>query len=108
MTTTPYAEELVRLRQRALQNTLEQTALHAPVMLILSTYLDAPNLKLVPILICLFVIGRVIYYIGYIFTGDQFNRSYGMQLTIVPTVVTLVYCLFRLVMGGASYGLSGM
>ena len=105
MTTTPYAEELVRLRQRALQNTLEQTALHAPVMLILSTYLDAPNLKLVPILICLFVIARIIFYITYIFTGDQFNRSYGFILTFFPTMITLVYCLYRLVMGGASYGM---
>ncbi|XP_022082807.1 transmembrane protein 79-like [Acanthaster planci] len=107
VTTTPYAEELVRLRQRALQNTLEQTALHVPIMLIFSTYLDLPYLKLVPIIICLFVFGRIIYYIGYVFTGDQFNRGYGFALTFFSSMIPLVYCLYRLVMGGANYGLSG-
>ncbi|XP_022082806.1 transmembrane protein 79-like isoform X2 [Acanthaster planci] len=105
VTTTPYAEELVRLRQRALQNTLEQTALHVPIMLVLSTYLSSYYLKLVPIIICLFVTGRIMYYIGYVFTGDQFNRVFGFIMTSFSNMVPLMYCLYYLVTSGASYGL---
>ncbi|XP_038071670.1 transmembrane protein 79-like [Patiria miniata] len=105
-TTAPYSEGLVRLSQRALQNTLEQTAMHVPLMLILGTYLDSNHLKLVPILICLFVLARIMYYIGYLFTGDHLGRAFGFALTFFPNVITLVFCLYCLATGGANYGLS--
>ncbi|XP_038071784.1 transmembrane protein 79-like [Patiria miniata] len=106
VTTTAYAEGLVRLRQRALQNTLEQTAMHVPLMLILGTYLDSNHLKLVPIIICLFVLGRIMYFIGYLFTGNHINRGFGFVLNMFPNIMVLVYCLYCLAVGGANYGLS--
>ncbi|XP_038072154.1 transmembrane protein 79-like [Patiria miniata] len=105
MTTTQYAEQLVRLKQRALQNTLEQTALHVPIMLIFSTYVDSNHLKLVPIVICMFNLGRIIFFIGYLATGDQFNRAFGFVLTFFSNVIPVVYCLYRLFVSGASYGI---
>ncbi|XP_033645741.1 transmembrane protein 79-like [Asterias rubens] len=105
-TTSKHAEELVRLNQRALQNTLEQTSVHVAVTLVLSTHLDPSHLKIIPILICMFVTARAIFYIGYLTVGDHFGRAFGYALTMWVNMSSLMYCTYCLVVYGASYGLT--
>ena len=51
--------ESLTVRRSVLQNTIEQLLLHSPSMLVLATYLRPDQLKLIPLLSSLFVIGRI-------------------------------------------------
>ena len=89
------ASMLVHLRY--LSNTLEQFILFSTATLVLSTFLDSQSIKLLPILTLLFVLGRITFWLGYL--QHPLNRGLGMVITLYPTVVILVYDVYR-VLGG--------
>ena len=85
------------VRRSVLQNTIEQLLLHSPSMLVLATYLRPDQLKLIPLLSSLFVIGRIWYRAGYIDPSNlRTNRASGMGLTIFPSVAVIAYNTFCL------------
>lgn len=87
--------DAMRVHLRYLSNTLEQVVLFAIASLMLSTFLDAERIKLIPILTLVFAIGRVTFWIGYL--TDPIYRAFGMALTLYPTAAMLfydVYCFF--------------
>ena len=86
-----------------LQNTLEQYLLHLLAQLILASFIEGAQIKIIPILVLLFVAGRVAYWFGY--NNDPMHRSFGFALTFLPTCVTLFYCLFSLFVKGPGYGM---
>ena len=86
-----------------LQNTLEQYLLHLIAQLILASFIEGAQIKIIPILVLLFVAGRVAYWFGY--NNDPMHRSFGFALTFLPTCVTLFYCLFSLFVKGPGYGM---
>ena len=86
-------EHLLILESKILQNTLEQVVLNVPGQWILTTYLSASAIpRVIPSLVTIFVLGRVLFYIGY--HRDPMQRSYGMSMTGGPTTATYIYCLF--------------
>lgn len=67
------------------------------VSLILSTFLDANSIKLIPILATMFVLGRIAFWIGYL--KNPLYRAFGMGVTLYPTAAILLYDVYR-VLGG--------
>ncbi|XP_038061704.1 transmembrane protein 79-like [Patiria miniata] len=100
----PRSEQIVGMKQRVLQNTLEQTVLHVAAVLALSTYLEGTSLKLVPISVFLFLCGRVTFYVGYLATDYTLYRAFGFSTTFFNNIMVIGYCLYCLFTGGASVG----
>ncbi|OWF44145.1 Transmembrane protein 79 [Mizuhopecten yessoensis] len=96
------AEHLTQLPQNILQNTLEQFIFHFVGQIVLCTYLSSESMKAIPLLVVLFVVGRILYKIAY--EMDPMKRLYGFFPTFLPTIATYAYCLYCLVMLGPGYG----
>ena len=71
----------------------EQFVLFFVGSLILSTFLDAYSIKLIPILTTLFVFGRIAFWIGYL--KDPLDRAFGQGVTLYPTIAVLIYDAYR-------------
>lgn len=84
----------VEIHLRYLQNTLEQFILLLIGHLVLCTYLSEHQMKLIPILVILFVIGRIAFWFGYL--KSPTGRAFGFGTTAYPTVIVLGYDLFCL------------
>ncbi|MCC5962753.1 MAG: MAPEG family protein [Rhodobacteraceae bacterium] len=80
-----------------LQNTLEQTVLATGFYFALAAVAGGAWLALLPVAAGLFVVGRVLFYIGY--RGGAQGRSLGMGLTMMPAALG-----YPLVAGLALFG----
>ena len=83
------------IASRYVQNTLEQAILAALVWLALAAIEPARAAALVPMLATLFGIGRIAFWIGYLFA--PWGRAFGFGLTFYPTAVALVWLIVRIV-----------
>ena len=72
----------IALRSANLQNTLEQTVLAVGAHLILASVLRAAELVLIPLLVLLYLVGRVAFAAGY--AKRPIARAFGMALTGAP------------------------
>ena len=68
-----------------LQNTLEQTVLAGGFYLALAAVAGGPWLALLPVAAGLFVVGRVLFYVGY--PGGAQGRALGIALTMMPSAM---------------------
>lgn len=89
--------EKTRVHLRYLSNTLEQFVLFFIASLVLSTFLDAHSIKLIPILVTLFVFGRIAFWIGYL--KNPLYRAFGLGVTAYPTAAMLFYDAYRVLVG---------
>jgi predicted secreted protein len=89
--------ERLAIKAAFLQNTLEQTVLAAGFYFALAAVAGWAWLALLPVAAGLFVIGRVLFYLGYS-RGAQ-GRSLGMALTMMPAALG-----YPLVAGLAVFG----
>ena len=64
--------------------------------MVLSTFLTT-DLRVLPIMTGLFVLGRILFWIGYVF--DPLYRALGMTITAAPTVIALFYDVYWLFFG---------
>ena len=87
------AEKYVAISLRYLQNTFEQFCLHLVALLVLSTHLSANSMHLIPLLVGLFLIGRVLFAFGYS-KQYQLYRATGFALTFYSTLIVYGYCLY--------------
>lgn len=85
----------VEIHLRYLQNTLEQFILLFIGHLILCSYITEHQMKLIPILVILFVIGRMVFWIGYL--KSPTGRAFGFGTTFYPIVTVLGYDLYCLI-----------
>ena len=94
------AEELTVWRN-FLANTAEQFLINASHHLILSTFLEGQQLKVIPLLTALWVVGRLAYVMGYLNPNDpdRAYRSFGFTLSGLPQPFMFGYCVYRLVTG---------
>lgn len=90
--------ERTKVYGRYLTNTLEQFVLFGAVTTALSLYLDARGMRLLPALTINFVIGRVVFLVGYL--RNPLQRSTGFAMTMYPTVACLIYVLWQIVTAG--------
>jgi uncharacterized membrane protein YecN with MAPEG domain len=79
------------VRAAVLQNSLEQTVLAVGAHLVLATMLRGPELRLIPLLVALYLIGRVSFAWGY--SRRPVARAFGMAVTGVSTVIALTLAL---------------
>ena len=97
-------EGLVQLEKNVLANTIEQFVMGFILMMIAATYLDSPQtLKLLPIYSFLFVVGRILFSIGY-GIHPRF-RSVGMTITLIATTIMLGVVIYSMSNKGLLYGL---
>ncbi|HUO03734.1 MAG TPA: MAPEG family protein [Candidatus Binataceae bacterium] len=87
----------VEIDRRYVQNTLEQLMLAFVVHLAMATILPDNELRVIPILVALFVIGRVAFWIGYHIAPTA--RAFGFATTFYPTIVAYVYVVSRVLLG---------
>jgi hypothetical protein len=74
----------LEVRAAVLQNSLEQTVLAVGAHLILATVLRGPELRVIPLLVALYMIGRATFAWGY--ARRPVGRAFGMAVTGVSTV----------------------
>lgn len=80
-----------------LQNSLEQTFLAFGAHMILATLLRGPELVIIPLLVLLFIIGRLVFTLAY--HQSAYWRGFGMALTAAPTDACLVVATSLIVTG---------
>jgi len=78
---------LYRKNQRALSNTVEQTAIFVPAFLALATLLPAVALGGLGLAVMVFVAGRVLFWIGYLI--HPFARAPGMAVTLTVNILVV-------------------
>ena len=83
--------------RRYVQNTLEQLMLAVIAHLGLAVELPDNALQAIPILVALFVIGRVAFWIGYHIAPSA--RAFGFATTFYPTVAAYVYVIAKIFAG---------
>ncbi|XP_033647671.1 uncharacterized protein LOC117307120 [Asterias rubens] len=103
--TLAVSQKIVEAKQRVLQNTLEQTLIHAMVVLVISSYQEGQSLKIVPILVFVFLCGRVMFSIGYLATDNRINRALGFAMTFLPNILGTFYCVYCLYTRGPGAGI---
>lgn len=85
---------IMRIRERFLQNTLEQYAIFFPLLLTLSTHLPLRHMKVIPILVMIFTFARLAFLIGYRMAKDDddsaWKRAFGMAINLVLNWVMLL------------------
>ena len=86
----------IEINLRYLQNTLEQFVLVVIAHLVLVTVIDSESVKIIPILVCWWVIGRILFWVGY----HQFpvGRAVGFGITFYPTVCVIAYGIYRVML----------
>ena len=85
----------MQIHARYSQNTLEQLVIFVLTTGALSTFLDAGSIHFVPILTGAFVLGRVLFWVGYLV--DPVYRTPGMAINFMVNGLSLVYVLYRIV-----------
>lgn len=78
-------------------NTLEQAILAAIAWMGLALVLPVNELAVIPRLAILFGVGRVAFWLGYLYA--PWARAFGMGLTAYPTFVALIFLAWRSVSG---------
>jgi len=91
----------IQILRAILQNTLEQAVLAVGGYLISSVALPHGWLRVIPAAALLFVIGRILFALGY--ARGAGGRALGFGLTAYPTFVLLVIVAMILIMRAASW-----
>lgn len=81
----------LRVSQRVLSNSVEQAAVFVPAFLALTVTIPLPSLPMLPVLVLLFMVGRVLFWAGYLI--HPFARAPGMAATLTTSIVTTVWAV---------------
>ncbi|XP_006824639.1 transmembrane protein 79-like [Saccoglossus kowalevskii] len=93
----------VEVHCRYAQNTLESLVLSTFANLVISTYIEETSMKIIPILVFLFVVGRITFWMGYL--QHPIGRAFGMGVTMFGTWLSLYYAVFCVVWSGLGFRL---
>ena len=81
------SEENVQVHKNILTNTVEQTLVSVFAQLIFVSFASPEAvLKFIPLINIIFFIGRIAFFFGY-----PLKRALGFQMTVVPTIVLVIY-----------------
>lgn len=92
--TVPAEGHSLEVNRAYIQNTTEQLILLLVAHAGLALVLEPELLTLIPILVALFLIGRITFWAGYQHSAPA--RAFGFATTFYPTVAVFVYVAFRL------------
>ena len=80
-----------------LRNTVEQWVIFLPALVLLSLYLGSQDslldMRVVPLLTLTFVLGRLLYWLGYV--RDSISRVFGIAMTLHLSLYMVLYALFQ-------------
>ncbi|XP_077996812.1 transmembrane protein 79-like [Glandiceps talaboti] len=93
----------IEKHSRYAQNTLENVVLSTIGNLVISSYLEENSMKIIPILVFLFVVGRITFWMGYL--QHSLARAFGMALTIFVVWLPLYYAMFCVLWSGLGFRL---
>ena len=85
---------LLEITLRYNQNTLEQTVLAAIAWAGLALTLPHQMLTLIPAMAIVFIVGRLLFWIGYLITPVA--RALGLGLSAYPTFAALIWLAWRM------------
>ena len=99
-------DHLLQLEKNVLGNTMEQFAVFCICAVVLATFLDTPEqMKVVPLYTAAFIIGRVLFRIGYGFQSSTVYRGLGMNINFGSNYCVLAYILYQMCNKGFMFGL---
>jgi len=91
-------KDRVEIYCRVLQNTVEQFIISFLLQLISSTWFSEAQMKLIPMIVLLFVVGRLLFLKGYLDPAfGHAKRAYGLPLSLNVSFVMLVFCMYKTV-----------
>ncbi|ALG70534.1 membrane protein [Azospirillum thiophilum] len=90
-----------RVSQRVLANSVEQTAIFLPALAALVATLPVPSMGAAAVATGLFVLGRLLFWAGYLI--HPFARAPGMAMTLTVTLIVLGWAVL-LQLGGMQPG----
>lgn len=96
-------EHEIYFEKSVLTNTVEQTILFLMITLALITYLDGAEMKIIPLYSILWVIGRILFRIGY--GIHPMYRSFGMLSNFVSALFFLCVVGYLMYTRGFMYGI---
>lgn len=85
------------INTRYVLNTVEQFVLFLVGLSGMSLYVPVSEARTVPILAALFLMGRILFWVGY--HKNPYLRAFGFGLTFYPTVVVFTWLIVRIVFG---------
>ncbi len=88
----------ITLNLRYIQNTLEQLTLLVISHLAYAATASSSEMKIIPLLISLFIVGRVCFWVGY--HQNALSRAFGFAVTFYPTIFLMIYTSWRILKGG--------
>ena len=96
-------EHLLQVHKNILTNTVEQFLVFIVCALTLATYLEtSTEMKLIPLYTVAFVVGRVLFRIGYVLRPEY--RSFGMHLNFASTGFVLAKVVYLQLTRGLASG----
>ena len=92
---TSETDESIIINVRYIQNTIEQIILLFITHITLAIVLTSVEMRLIPILVSLFIWGRIFFWVGYHY--NPISRAFGFATTFYPTAIALIYCCYRVI-----------
>ena len=96
-------ENLLQLEHSFAQNTLEQLTVFLVSTVVLATYLEGEELKLVPLNALVFTVGRIFFRVGY--GVHPKYRGVGVWCSFSAQSIVLALCIYMLYTRGILFGL---
>ena len=94
---TPKANSAVDINNRFILNTFEQFTAYFVANAGLAMYCPPEEARSLPLLTMLFVMGRILFWIGY--HRNPYLRAFGFGITFSPTVLAFVWLMLIMVFG---------
>ena len=95
-------EHLLQTEKNVLMNTVEQLLCFLLLVVALTTYLEPSEMRIVPLYSLAFIVGRVLFMIGY--SIDPQYRSFGMGINFNATFFFVGYIIYLMYLRGFMYG----
>ena len=94
---TPKANSAVDINNRFILNTFEQFTAYFVANAGLAMYCPPEEARSLPLLTMLFVMGRILFWIGY--HRNPYLRAFGFGITFYPTVVAFAWLMLIMIFG---------
>ena len=95
-------EHLLQTEKNVLTNTAEQLHIFLFLVVTLTTYLEPSEMRIIPLYSLAFIVGRVLFMIGYGISPKY--RSVGMGTNFILTFFFIGYTIYLMYLRGFMYG----
>ncbi|MCG8626954.1 MAG: MAPEG family protein [Proteobacteria bacterium] len=95
-------EHVLQTEKNVLTNTAEQLHIFLFLVVTLTTYLEPSEMRIIPLYSLAFIVGRVLFMIGYGISPKY--RSVGMGINFILTFFFIGYTIYLMYLRGFMYG----